>query len=58
MLVGDFEGYLHFLDRDSGEFVARERLGSDRISAAPFVVGDRAFVIDDGGKLVAFRIGS
>jgi outer membrane protein assembly factor BamB len=58
VLVGDFEGYLHFLDRDSGEFVARERLGSDRISAAPFVVGDRAFVIDDGGKLVAFRIGS
>jgi outer membrane protein assembly factor BamB len=35
IVVGDFEGYLHWIDRDSGRFVARERPGRTRISAAP-----------------------
>ena len=57
VVVGDFEGYLHWLDRDTGKFVARERPGDARISAAPLVSGDRVFVIDDDGKLVAYRSG-
>jgi outer membrane protein assembly factor BamB len=57
VVVGDFEGYLHWLDRDTGRFVARERPGSARISAAPLVSGDRVFVLDDEGKLVAYRSG-
>lgn len=55
--VGDFEGYLHWLDRDTGRFVARERPGRTRISAAPLVVGDRLVVIDDGGDITAYRVG-
>jgi outer membrane protein assembly factor BamB len=57
VMVGDFDGYLHWLDRESGTFVARERPGRDRISVAPLVVGDRVFVIDDGGEIVAYRSG-
>jgi outer membrane protein assembly factor BamB len=57
VVVGDFEGYLHWLDRDSGRFVARERPGRTRISAAPLVVGDRIIVIDDGGSITAYRSG-
>jgi outer membrane protein assembly factor BamB len=57
VIVGDFEGYLHWLDRDSGRFVARERPGRTRISAAPLVVGDRVVVIDDGGGITAYRSG-
>jgi outer membrane protein assembly factor BamB len=56
--VGDFEGYLHFLDRSSGKFVAREHPGSERIAAPPLVIGDRIYVIDEGGELVAYRVGS
>jgi outer membrane protein assembly factor BamB len=57
VMVGDFDGYLHWLDRESGTFVARERPGRDRISVAPLVVGDRVFVVDDGGEIVAYRSG-
>jgi outer membrane protein assembly factor BamB len=57
VVVGDFEGYLHWLDRDSGKFVARERPGRTRISAAPVVDGDRVYVIDEGGRVAAYRSG-
>lgn len=58
VIVGDFDGYLHWLDRDSGKFIARERPGGERISMAPVTDGDRVFVIDDGGRVVAFRSGA
>jgi outer membrane protein assembly factor BamB len=57
VVVGDFDGYLHWLDRDTGRFVARQRPGRSRFSAAPVVRGDRLFVIDDGGEVTAFRAG-
>jgi len=57
IVVGDFEGYLHWLDRDTGKLVARERPGSARIGAAPLVDGDLVFVMDEDGKLVAYRSG-
>lgn len=57
VVVGDFEGYLHWLDRDTGKFVARERPGRTRISAAPVVDGNRVFVIDEGGRIAAYRSG-
>jgi len=57
VVVGDFEGYLHWMDRGSGRFVARQRLGSTRIAATPLVIGDRLFVMDEGGKIAAYRGG-
>jgi outer membrane protein assembly factor BamB len=57
VVVGDFEGYLHWLDRDTGKFVAREHPGGARISAAPVVADGRVFVIDDDGRIVAYRVG-
>lgn len=55
IVVGDFEGYLHFLDAATGELRARVRAGSHRITSAPLVVGDLLYVLTDGGELVAFR---
>jgi len=57
VVVGDFEGYLHWMDRGSGRFVARQRLGSTRIAATPLVIGYRLFVMDEGGKIAAYRGG-
>ena len=58
VVVGDFDGYLHWLDRDSGKFVARERPGGTRISLAPVVADGVVYVIDEGGKVVAYRSGA
>jgi outer membrane protein assembly factor BamB len=57
VVVGDFDGYLHWLDRADGRFVARERPGRDRIAAAPLVAGNRVYVIDEGGQITAFQSG-
>ncbi|HEX6997750.1 MAG TPA: outer membrane protein assembly factor BamB [Gammaproteobacteria bacterium] len=56
VVVGDFEGYLHWLDRDTGELVARERAASDRITSAPLVLGESLFVQGDDGTVAAFAL--
>lgn len=55
VVVGDFEGYLHFLSAATGELRGRVRAGSKRITSAPLVVGDMLYVLTDGGELVAFE---
>jgi outer membrane protein assembly factor BamB len=55
LVVGDFEGYLHWLDRATGEIVARRKAGGDRISNAAVVDGGLVFVQTDSGKLYAFK---
>ncbi len=56
VVVGDFEGYLHFFSNVEGEIVARTRLGKQAISSAPLVVGDRLFVQSDSGTLAAYAV--
>jgi len=55
LVVGDFEGYLHWLDRDSGEIIARTKTDGERITNAPTVVEDIVYVLTDGGSLLALR---
>ena len=55
LVTGDFEGYLHWIDRGDGKLVARNRVGSDRISGAPLVLDELVYVQTDGGRLSAFR---
>lgn len=54
--VADFEGYLHFLDAETGELAARVGTGGERVSASPVVVGEELLVINDEGRLSAFRL--
>jgi len=56
VVVGDFEGYLHWFDSLTGQLQARAKAGGDPISAAPLVSNDMLYVVNDGGKLVAFKI--
>ena len=44
VVVGDLEGYVHFLDSKSGAFAARLRVGSGPIVAAPIVSGAYVFI--------------
>ncbi len=53
--VADFQGYLHWLDKTTGELVARERIAKERVSNSPAAAGDTVVVLTDGGKLAAFR---
>jgi len=55
VVVGDFEGYLHWLDRGTGQLLGRTRAGRDRISNAPVAVGGMVLVQDDGGTVSAYR---
>lgn len=52
--VADFQGYVHWLDAGSGEIRARTRAGG-RVSTAPAAVDGMLVLIDDGGRLTAFR---
>ncbi len=56
--VADRQGYIHWLDDETGEFVARERAGGDAPAAAPLVVGNVLFLLDVDGKLSAWRVGA
>jgi outer membrane protein assembly factor BamB len=56
VVVGDSEGYVHWLSLDEGKFVARERLGKKPIESAPVVVGDTVYVEDVRGHIGAFSI--
>jgi outer membrane protein assembly factor BamB len=55
VVVGDLEGYLHWLNAGTGELEARARAGSERITSAPLVVNELLYALTDGGALVAFR---
>ena len=55
VVVGDFEGYLHFFDAGTGTLQARVRADSARITSAPLVVNDTLYVVTDGGELAAYR---
>lgn len=57
--VGDVEGYVHLLDRSSGEFAARARTDGSAIVAEPRPLGADSLVVQtrDGG-LYVFAVGS
>lgn len=56
VVVGDLEGYVHWLSLSDGSLQARERVGRKAVRATPAVGTDeQVFVRGTKGKLVAFR---
>ncbi len=55
VVVADYQGYLHWLDKETGTLVARERVAKFRVSNQPVALDDTVVILDDGGKLAAFR---
>jgi len=54
LVVGDFEGYLHWLDRSTGEIVARVSTGGERIANAATTAQEGVFIQTEDGKLLAY----
>lgn len=57
VVVGDLEGYVHWLQTGDGAVAARERLSRRAIRAQPLVVGNVAYVEDVEGRIAAYRLG-
>jgi len=51
IVVGDFEGYLHWLDQETGEIVSRYELDSSGIHSTPTVVDDIIYTQSRDGDL-------
>jgi len=58
VVVGDKEGYLHWINISDGAFVAREREGSKGFAGAPLTVGTTLYVLTSKGTLSAYRAGA
>ena len=56
IVVGDLEGYVHFLAKEDGSQVARYRLGHDPINVKPIASNGTLFVSNLDGDLAALRI--
>lgn len=55
VVVGDFEGYLHWLDNETGDIVARHELDSSGIHSTPTVSNDILYVQSRDGDLQAIK---
>ena len=55
LVVGDLEGYLHWLATEDGRILARVRVGSDAIHAKPLVADGVVYVLNDNGRLEALK---
>jgi outer membrane protein assembly factor BamB len=55
VVVGDYQGYVHWLDKATGELQVRVGFGKTRIGTAPLVVDDKVLVVNDRGQIRAYR---
>ena len=56
VVVGDFEGYVHWLDPTDGHFLARARAASGRITGPPLIVGQMMYLQGEDGTVAAFTV--
>lgn len=54
--VSDYKGYLHLLDRQTGDLVARKRLARKHIHAPMLTDGERLYIYTNKGKLYALTV--
>lgn len=52
LVVGDFEGYLHFIDRNDGSIAGRIEIDSDGLYSQPLVIDGKIYVQGRSGKVV------
>lgn len=57
VVVGDLEGFLHFLALEDGALASRVQFGEEPIRGEPVVGGDVVFVQSTDGRVGAWRVG-
>ena len=55
VVVGDFEGYLHWLDQETGEIVSRHHVDGSGIHSTPTVADEILFVQSRDGDIQAIK---
>jgi outer membrane protein assembly factor BamB len=55
LVVGDFDGYLHWINRHNGEIVARRKVSDESVFVPAVVMDDILYVTDQLGMLIALR---
>ncbi len=56
VVVADAEGYMHVLDRQTGMFAGRIRIGSDGVRVTPIEIDGRVYVVSMDGSLTSIEI--
>lgn len=56
LVVGDFEGYVHFMSQIDGQFVARKKIDGDGIRSTMAARKDMLYIYGNSGKIVALKI--
>jgi outer membrane protein assembly factor BamB len=56
IVVGDGQGYLHWLSKQDGHFVARSRVNNSAIRVVPIVDNDVVYVLTREGYLSAYKL--
>ena len=54
VIVCDLEGYTHWLDKETGDFAAREKIGGEPIQTQPITSNDMVFIYSSSGELSAY----
>ncbi|SDI60962.1 Beta-barrel assembly machine subunit BamB [Ferrimonas sediminum] len=57
LVVGDFEGYLHIMDRASGTLVGRLQIDGSGLYTQPLVVDDKIYLQTRDGRIAVVTIG-
>ncbi len=57
VVMGDFEGYVHFLSREDGQVIARMKTDGSAITAAPVVAGQTLVIQTRDGDVYGFQPG-
>ena len=55
IVVGDYEGYLHWISQYDGHFMARVESDGSGFIVPPLVSGDRVYVLSRDGELAAYQ---
>jgi outer membrane protein assembly factor BamB len=55
VVVGDAEGYLHWVEAEDGRFVARQQVGGGDLVSAPVASDTRVYALSSSGKLEALE---
>ncbi|GIU43792.1 outer membrane protein assembly factor BamB [Shewanella algidipiscicola] len=56
IVVGDYEGYLHFIDRTSGKIVGRVEVDSSGLFSQPLVIDDKIYLQTRNGKVARITL--